>query len=605
MLGIKKGFLKRLLIRYGFAVCMVAAAFLLRLVLREYGGPGLPTYITFYPAVMVVAIVAGLWPGIAATATAALLVDYWPLSPVGSFGIKKFSDAVGLAFFSAMGLFMSLVAEYYRHARLQAQESGSELLRANEALEEARKYAESIVETVRECLVVLSADLRITSANRTFYEIFKVTPKESVGQYLYDLGNRQWDIPRLRQLLEDILPKNTKFENFEVDHEFPSIGRRTMLLNARRIYQEEKKTQMILLAIEDITKRKQAEEALKGERHRLYNVLETVPAMVCLLTPDYHVAFANRSFREKFGESGGRHCYEYCFGFTAPCDFCETYKVLESGKPHHWEVTSPDGNTIIDAHDFPFTDTDGSPLILEMDIDITAWRQAEEALKKAHDQVRFFASQCLTAQERERKLIAGEIHDSIGASLAATKFKMESALTEMGAGNPQARAALESVIPIIQGTIEEARRIQLALRPSMLDDLGILPAINWFCRQFETTYSDIRIEKEINIQGDEVPESLKIVIYRVLQEALNNVAKHSKASVVLLSLQRANQTIRLVVRDSGQGFDLEEAFFRKGTAKGLGLDSMRERAELSGGFFSIESSKGSGTVIRATWPLNS
>ena len=100
-----------------------------------------------------------------------------------------------------------------------------------------------------------------------------------------------------------------------------------------------------------------------------------------------------------------------------------------------------------------------------------------------------------------------------------------------------------------------------------------------------------------------MPESLKIVIYRVLQEALNNIAKHSKASVVLLYLRKAKQEIQLVIRDSGQGFDLEEASSRKGSAKGLGLDSMRERAELSGGSFLIESSKGTGTVIRATWPI--
>ena len=101
-----------------------------------------------------------------------------------------------------------------------------------------------------------------------------------------------------------------------------------------------------------------------------------------------------------------------------------------------------------------------------------------------------------------------------------------------------------------------------------------------------------------------MPDFLKIVIYRVSQEALNNIAKHSKALMVLLSLRKAKQNIELVIRDSGQGFDLEEANSRKGTTKGLGLDSMKERIELSGGAFSIESSKGSGTVIQGTWSLN-
>ena len=130
----------------------------------------------------------------------------------------------------------------------------------------------------------------------------------------------------------------------------------------------------------EIVERKQAEENATAERKRFFDVLETMPIMVCLLTADHHVAFANRSFRERFGESNGRHCYDYCFGKKEPCEFCESYRVLETGKPHRWEVAGPDGS-IIEAHDFPFTDTDGSPLILEMDIDITEQRLAQEALK--------------------------------------------------------------------------------------------------------------------------------------------------------------------------------------------------------------------------------
>jgi PAS domain S-box-containing protein len=230
--------------------------------------------------------------------------------------------------------------------------------------------------------------------------------------------------------------------------------------------------------------------------------------------------------------------------------------------------------------------------------------RVEIELRESENDLRQLSAALLTAQERERKLIAQEIHDSMGASLAAAKFKVEAALNQMADGNPQTGAALESVVPIIQGAIEEARRIQMSLRPSILDDLGILATINWFSRQFQSTYSHIRMKQEIEIQEHEVPNSLKIVIYRVLQEALNNIAKHSKASAVLLFLRKNSQAMELIIRDSGQGFDLEEAFSRKGTARGLGLDSMRERVELSGGSFIIESRKGAGTVIRATWPLN-
>ena len=121
---------------------------------------------------------------------------------------------------------------------------------------ERTKYAEGIIHTVREPLVVLNGDLKVVSANPAFYRMFQVTPQEIEGQLLYDLGNRQWDIPALRQLLDKMLPKNTQVEDFLIDHEFPRIGRKRMLLNARQIVQADRQTQWILLAIEDITDRK-------------------------------------------------------------------------------------------------------------------------------------------------------------------------------------------------------------------------------------------------------------------------------------------------------------------------------------------------------------
>ena len=134
--------------------------------------------------------------------------------------------------------------------------------RAEQKLLETRDFAESIVDTVREPLVVLDADLNVISANRSFYETFKVKPGETEGQLLYDLGNREWNIPKLRELLEKILPTHTTFDNFEVEHEFKTIGRRVMHLNARRIYRETNNTHSILLAIEDMTERKRAEKEI-------------------------------------------------------------------------------------------------------------------------------------------------------------------------------------------------------------------------------------------------------------------------------------------------------------------------------------------------------
>jgi two-component system CheB/CheR fusion protein len=143
----------------------------------------------------------------------------------------------------------------------------TERKRAEEEIQAAREYAERIVETIHDGLIVLSPDLRVRSANPAFYEQFHVEPAQTEGRLIYELGNSQWDIPELRKLLEEVLPDNNIFEDYEVTHHFEQIGNRTMLVNGRRLDH----VQLILLAIEDITVRKAVEQALR----ELNETLET------------------------------------------------------------------------------------------------------------------------------------------------------------------------------------------------------------------------------------------------------------------------------------------------------------------------------------------
>ncbi len=129
--------------------------------------------------------------------------------------------------------------------------------------DEALEYAESIINTVRDPLIALDQNLRVVKVSRSFYDVFKVKPEHTIGHLIYDLGNKQWDIPGLRELLETILPNQTSFDNYEVKHDFTTIGRRIMLLNARQINRVMGKETIILLSIEDITERKQLEEKIQ------------------------------------------------------------------------------------------------------------------------------------------------------------------------------------------------------------------------------------------------------------------------------------------------------------------------------------------------------
>jgi PAS domain S-box-containing protein len=230
-------------------------------------------------------------------------------------------------------------------------------------------------------------------------------------------------------------------------------------------------------------------------------------------------------------------------------------------------------------------------------------KERTEALEEANKALRQLSIRLLSAQEEERKRVAGELHDTIGSCLSGIKFKVESALEEIQQAPKTATQSLNTIVPVIQDAIEECRRIQMDLRPSMLDDLGLLPTLSWFFRRFRTIYSGIRVEQDTTIEESELPNALKIVIYRVIQEAMNNAAKHSKADLVRISLRKVHNKMELFVADNGCGFSVQQRLFLDDSKRGLGMTSMRERTELSGGSFAIESAEGKGTMIRASWNI--
>jgi len=209
----------------------------------------------------------------------------------------------------------------------------------------------------------------------------------------------------------------------------------------------------------------------------------------------------------------------------------------------------------------------------------------------------------LSAAEQERKRMARDLHDSIGQHLTAIKFNAENILTLLDQGREDmAVHALKTGIPVIRQTIEEVRRIIMALRPTVLDDLGIIATISWFCREFQQIYRHISVEQVIGLQESEVPAELKIVIYRLLQEALHNVAKHSGADHVRVELRKDRKKLRLTVTDNGRGFDPAALPVRDEKTGGIGLVGMRERTEFSGGRFRVAAAPEQGTRISASWP---
>ncbi len=247
--------------------------------------------------------------------------------------------------------------------------------------------------------------------------------------------------------------------------------------------------------------------------------------------------------------------------------------------------------TLFSVPDPPF------PLAVAAVEDITRQKQMEMNLQALEQQVRTITTQIFDRMESERKLLAANLHDSIGGALAAIRYSLEKKNLQAEKGDT---ISFTDVVTMLQNTVEEVRRISTNLRPPILDDLGILTTINWFCREFLKVYSDIRIEKFLHVQEHEVPDELKIVIYRILQEAMNNIARHSRADRVRILLEKKGPALHLMIADNGIGFN------RTGKNEGrvgLGLNGMKDRAALLGGTCRIRSEPGQGTTIEIAWPV--
>jgi len=235
-------------------------------------------------------------------------------------------------------------------------------------------------------------------------------------------------------------------------------------------------------------------------------------------------------------------------------------------------------------------------------------RKVENKLEQQSDKIRShseaysdLSSKFIDSQELERKRLSRELHDSLGQLLSALKIRFENAiyLCPKDAA-PVVHEHFDPLAPLIQASIDECRRVSMAIRPSMLDDLGLLPTLSWFLREFTNSYPDIELHMQINIEEPRIPKRLKTTIYRIAQEALHNVARHSQASRIDFSLHGRGDRIELSIRDNGTGFTPLDGL-QNGESTGIGLESMRERAELSGGQFGLNTIPGQGTTISASW----
>ena len=363
---------------------------------------------------------------------------------------------------------------------------------------------------------------------------------------------------------------------------------------------------------EDVTAQKQAEIAL-AESETKYHTLVEKSLVGIVIIQNHRLVYFNQIFSQKFGYSQGELENMEYIQLIHPDDrerFSTLIGKVLQGKENSdnliiMGLTKDQRTLTLKIAFIPITYC-GKPAILKNVIDITVEKQLENQLSAYSRQLESHSKQLIDIQEQERKRIASELHDGIGQYLNALKFGLQQMKSEEAELQEETVVVsnFPGLIDLVQEAIEEVRRISADLRPAILDDLGIISTINWYCRRFQASFTGILIEKEVEVQEHDIPEPLKVTIYRVLQESLNNIAKHAEASLVHVRLSKSAGLIHLSVSDNGLGFAIDQAVTNEAIDRGFGLVSMKERVHLSGGYFAIESSLSQGTTVSAQWPVS-
>jgi PAS domain S-box-containing protein len=506
--------------------------------------------------------------------------------------------------------------------------------RIERAAEDARFYAEGIVEAVREPLIVLDAGLNVRTANRAFYRMFGGSPAQIEGKPFLDLDNQRWRIAGLRKRLTEALERSYPLSDFEFDRELPGVGRRVLLLNARPITP----ARLILLAIEDITDRRRMADAIKVSEARYRRLFETAQDGILIVDANTRLVFdANPFLTDLLGygrdELVGKELWQIGL-----------FKDIEANKAAFRELQA---RGYIRYEDLPLSTKDGRQIevefvsnvyavgdarVIQCNIrDVTDRKRAENNLRSAHNLLetrviertadlarvnvalesqinrseraetsrRDLQGRLATVQEDERRRIARELHDQMGQYLTALGLGLKT-MEDAAVWFPDTVGQLQQLRRLTDQIGREVHDLALEIRPTALDDFGLPTALATYAEEWSERTGVAVDFHATGLDDGRLPATIETTLYRVVQEALTNVLRHAQAKRVSLVLQRTPLGVIAVIEDDGKGFESEQGIVVGGR---LGLLGMRERLELVGGALTLESALGTGTTVIGRIPL--
>jgi PAS domain S-box-containing protein len=363
-----------------------------------------------------------------------------------------------------------------------------------------------------------------------------------------------------------------------------------------------------LQIIRDMSGRKRAEQALRQSEKRYRMLVETMNDGLGVQNEHGTWVYVNDRLCEMLGYSRDEMIGRPLTDFLSETDqrvYKEQVARRRRGERESYELPwlKKDGKKIITlVSPKPILDERGQfKGSFAVVTGITERKQAEDALKESETQLRALSSQLMTAQETERKRISRELHDELGQALTVIKLRFDFVEKNLLKDQADVKQECEYGLQYIDQVIEDVRRLSRDLSPSILEDFGLSAALRWLINNFAKSYKT-KVVLEMTDIDSLLPHETHVAVYRTLQEALTNIGKHSRAKKVSVAIHEHDGSVLFAIEDDGIGFDMEEATRRNPAEKGLGLETMKGRAQMAGGVLRVQATQGKGTLITLSIP---
>jgi PAS domain S-box-containing protein len=383
------------------------------------------------------------------------------------------------------------------------------------------------------------------------------------------------------------------------------FNQRRRIASQRKTLEELAQKEQALTA--EVSERKQIEIALRESQLQYRNLVENISEMYCILDPQYNIVYGSPNL---FTRTGYHETQLIATHFFRLPDHRDRQRVL-----HTFDESTRKG-TVDTTCEFRLQPKNGMAFWVEQSTrierdesgNVVEYRSLLRDIaerKRAEEVFRNLSSRIIEAQESERRRVARELHDGINQILSSIQFRLKSTEEKDSTRkNPLVKEIGEARL-LLEGAIQEVRRISQNLRPSILDDLGLIAAVRSVCDEF-IERCKIQIDTEFSGIVSRLPDNIELVLFRTIQEALNNIEKHSAATRVDIHLVMKDAYIEALIRDNGKGFDYISLAEKRKKHRGLGLDGMKERVTYLGGTVEVTSKvhKGTEVVVQIPWIEN-